>query len=503
MTVNNRLSQTYRTGLALLTDLYQITMAYGYWKLGLASKQSVFHLYFRKPSFGGGYTIAAGLADVAEFVRTLHFDDADLDYLASLEGNDGRPLFDPGFTACLRKLEWDLDIDAVPEGTVVFPNEPLVRVTGSILQAQLLETTLLTLVNFPTLVATKAARVCHAAAGQPVFEFGLRRAQGVDGGLTASRAAYLGGCSATSNLLAGRMFNIPVKGTHAHSWVISFDSEREAFDAYAEVQPNNCTLLVDTFDTLAGVRAAAATGVAMRERGGGRLAAIRLDSGDLAYLSAEARRILDEAGLPETKVLVSNDLDETIIESIRQQGGRIDLWGVGTKLVTAFDQPSLGGVYKLSAVRNSSADPWQYKLKLSEQVAKISIPGVLQVRRFREGGRFVADAVWSEPEGLGDPARIVDPTDPTRTRLLSDGRLQHEDLLIPVFRQGRQVHEPAPLAEARARVQSQLSALHPAIKRHLNPHEYPVGLEANLHELRTHHIQRARQEAAVLKGAAR
>ena len=496
----NRLGETYRTGLSLLTDLYQLTMAYGYWKLGLGSRQAVFHLYFRKPPFGGGYAIAAGLADVVEFVRTLRFEREDLDFLASLKGNDGRPLFDAGFIGYLRTLEWNLDIDAIPEGTVVFPNEPLVRVTGSILQAQLLETTLLTLVNFPTLVATKAARVCHAAEGQPVLEFGLRRAQGIDGALTASRAAYLGGCAATSNVLAGRMFGIPVKGTHAHSWVISFDSEQEAFDAYARVQPNNCTLLVDTFDTLAGVRAAVRTGLAMRERGE-RLAAIRLDSGDLAYLSAEARRILDEAGLPDTKVLVSNDLNETIIESIRQQGGQIDVWGVGTQLVTAYDQPSLGGVYKLSAVRDSAVEDWEYKLKLSEQVAKISIPGVLQVRRFREGGRFVADAVWSEPDGLGEPARIVDPNDVTRTRSLDEARLEYEDLLVPVFRQGRQVYDPAPLDAARARAHGQLEALHPAIKRHLNPHEYPVGLSANLHELRMHLIQEARQEKAVLKGA--
>ncbi len=498
----NRLGQTYRTGLALLTDLYQITMAYGYWKLGLESRQGVFHLYFRKPPFGGGYAIAAGLADVVEFVRSLRFEDEDLDFLRSLTGNDGQRLFDPGFTDYLRRLDWSLDIDAIPEGTAVFPNEPLVRVSGPILQAQLLETTLLTLVNFPTLVATKAARVCHAADGRPVLEFGLRRAQGIDGALTASRSAYLGGCAATSNVLAGRMFGIPVKGTHAHSWVISFDSEREAFDAYARVQPNNCTLLVDTFDTLSGVRAAAETGVAMRERGG-RLAAIRLDSGDLAYLSAEARRILDEAGLPDTKVMVSNDLNETIIESIRQQGGKIDMWGVGTQLVTAYDQPSLGGVYKLSAVREHASDAWHYKLKLSEQAAKISIPGVLQVRRYRNGSSFVADAVWSEPEGLGEPSRIVHPTDPTRSRPLDDPALLHEDLLIPIFRQGRQVHEPAPLNEARARVRAQLAALHPAIQRHLNPHEYPVGLAANLHDLRARLIQEARRDSAVRKGAAR
>jgi len=500
--LNNRLAATYRTGLALLTDLYQLTMAYGYWKLGKADQRAVFHLYFRKPPFGGGYTVAAGLADVAEFFAGLRFADEDLAYLGSLTGNDGRPLFDPGFLTYLRELQWTVDIDAVPEGTVVFPNEPLVRVTGSILQAQLLETTLLTLVNFPTLVATKAARVCHAAAGQPVLEFGLRRAQGLDGALTASRAAYLGGCAATSNLLAGRMFGIPVKGTHAHSWVISFDSEQAAFDAYAAVQPNNCTLLVDTFDTLQGVRAAARTGLRMRAQGG-RLAAIRLDSGDLAYLSAEARRILDDAGLTDTKVLVSNDLDETIIESLRQQGGKIDLWGVGTKLVTAYDQPSLGGVYKLSAVRETPRDSWQHKLKLSEQVAKISFPGVLQVRRYRDAadGRMVADAIWSESEGIGAPARIVDPADQTRSRTL-EASLPYEDLLIPVVRGGRVVYEPPPLVESRARVASQLESLHPALKRHLHPHEYPVGLEVRLHELRLRLIQEARELAgAVSTGA--
>jgi len=247
-------------GRALLTDLYQLTMAYGYWKSGRAELEAVFHLFFRKAPFQSGFTIAAGLATAIDFLKSFHFTDADLQFLATLTGNDNQPLFEPGFLEYLRTLRFTCEVDAIPEGTVVFPNEPLLRIKGPILQCQLMETALLNLLNFQSLIATKAARVCLATRGEPVMEFGLRRAQGVDGALAASRAAYIGGCAATSNVLAGKMFGIPVRGTHAHSWVMSFDDEREAFLAYAEAMPNNCVFLVDTYDTLEGVRHAVETG---------------------------------------------------------------------------------------------------------------------------------------------------------------------------------------------------------------------------------------------------
>jgi len=326
----------------LLTDLYQLTMAYGYWKNQVHEREAVFHLFFRKNPFNSGFSVACGLADVIEYIDTFQFDQDELAYLATLKGNDGQPLFDAGFLDYLKHLQFTCDIDAIPEGTLVFPHEPLVRVRGPIIQCQILETALLNIVNFQTLIATKAARICHAAAPEPVLEFGLRRAQGIDGGMAASRAAHIGGCTATSNVLAGMRYGIPVKGTHAHSWVMSFDTEEEAFEAYADAMPNNCVFLVDTYDTLEGVRTAVRVGKRLREKGH-ELVGIRLDSGDLAYLSIEARKILDEGGFPKALVVASNDLDEHIITSIKQQGGKVGIWGVGTKLVTAYDQPAMGG----------------------------------------------------------------------------------------------------------------------------------------------------------------
>lgn len=284
----NALGSTCKNSLALLTDLYQLTMAHGYWKLGKTAQEAVFHLYFRSNPFKGGYTVACGLESVVEFLEAFRFAEDDLHYLASLKGNDERGLFEDGFLDALRELRWSCDIDAIPEGTAVFPGEPLIRVRGPILQCQLLETPLLNLINFATLVASKSARICRAAGDDPVIEFGLRRSQGIDGSLTACRAAYVGGCAATSNVLAGKLFGIPVRGTHAHSWVMSFDHELESFAAYARVMPNNCVFLVDTYDTLQGVRHAAEVGRRLAAAGH-RMAGIRLDSGDLAYLSIEAQ----------------------------------------------------------------------------------------------------------------------------------------------------------------------------------------------------------------------
>lgn len=308
----------YRPSLALLTDLYQLAMAYGYWKLGRADDEALFHLSFRAHPFGGGFAIACGLGYAIEFVRSLRFDDHDLKYLATLTGHDGSDLFDAAFLRYLGGLEFACDLDAAPEGTVVFAHEPIVRVKGPILQGQILETPLLNMINFQTLAATKAARVCQAADGDPVMEFGLRRAQGIDGGLAASRAAYIGGCTATSNVLAGRLFGIPVQGTHAHSWIMCFDDELQAFEKYAQALPHNCVFLVDTYNSLEGVRRAARVGQKLKADGHA-LTGIRLDSGDLAYLSIEARKILDKAGLPEVRIIASGDLDEHVIKSLKQE----------------------------------------------------------------------------------------------------------------------------------------------------------------------------------------
>ncbi len=462
----------------LLTDLYQVTMAYGYWKIGRAEQRAVFHLFFRENPFEGGYAVTAGLADVSTFLREARFEPEDLDYLRRQTGSDDRPLFEPAFLDSLAALRWSVDIDAMPEGTVAFAPEPILRVTGPLLQAQLLETALLNLVNFQTLVATKAARICGAAAGRTVLEFGLRRAQGVDGGMAASRAAYIGGCHATSNVLAGQRFGIPTRGTHAHSWVMSFDDEDDAFRAWADAMPGNSILLVDTYDSLDGVRRAAEIGRAMRARGQ-QLGGIRLDSGDLAYLSIEARKLLDEAGLPDAKIVASSDLDEHVILSLEQQGARIDVWGVGTRLVTAWDQPALGGVYKLAAVEREGG--WRRVIKVSDSSAKSTTPGLLGVRRFRGPQGFVADAIYDVEDGIGDPLVIVDPADATRRkRVASD--LEAQELLVPAVRAGKVVAEEPPLAAIRARAAEQLEALHPAIRRLLNPHPYPAGLELGLHE---------------------
>jgi nicotinate phosphoribosyltransferase len=485
------ISQLYGSSLALLTDLYELTMAYGYWKLGMADIEAVFHLSYRRQPFGGGFAIACGLHEVIESLSRLRFEASDLEYLDTLNGNDGKPLFDPGFLDFLAGFQFACDVDAMPEGTVVFPQEPLVQVKGPILQAQVIETALLTLVNFQTLVATKAARICLAAQGEPVLEFGLRRAQGIDGGVTASRAAYVGGCAATSNLLAGQLFGIPVRGTHAHSWVMAFGNELEAFEAYASAMPNNSVFLVDTYNTLEGVRHAAQVGRQLRSQGH-EMAGIRLDSGDLAYLSIEARKILDEAGFPDARILASNDLDETIIQSLKQQGAKIAVWGVGTRLVTAYDDPALGGVYKLAAVRHHEGK-WEYKIKLSEQTAKISIPGILQVRRFRgPEGRFSADAIYDVDRGIESPTTVIDPSDAARRKIIA-ADCRSEDLLVPVFRRGLLVYEPPELEEVRGRTQSQLAALHPSIKRFINPHDYPAGLERRLQELRDQLAERARR----------
>jgi len=487
----NLLKQVYQHSLSLLTDLYQLTMAYGYWKAGKATSEAVFTLFFRKSPFAGGYAIAAGLTTVVEYLEDLHFTESDLNYLATLTGADGKSLFEQAFLDYLGQLHFDCHLDAIPEGSLVFPYEPLLRVQGPLLTCQLLETALLNIINFQTLIATKATRVCQAAAGAPILEFGLRRAQGIDGALTASRAAYLGGCAGTSNVLAGKLYGIPVRGTHAHSWVMSFDSEAEAFQTYAEAMPNNCIFLVDTFDTLKGIKQAITTAHWLQAQGH-QLLGIRLDSGDLVALSQQARQLLNAAGLSAARIVASNDLDEYLISQLRADGAAIDIWGVGTKLITSYDQPALGGVYKLTALRNS-AGHWQYRLKLSDDPIKISTPGLLQVRRFMGTtgpgpSLFLSDLLFDELRPLQNPITLIDTHGHTITLPVD---MPGQDLLVPILRQGQLVTSLPTLQQIRQQVQTQLALCPPAIKRFDHPETYPVNIEINLHLLKQRLIDQA------------
>ncbi|HEX8552280.1 MAG TPA: nicotinate phosphoribosyltransferase [Abditibacteriaceae bacterium] len=470
---------------ALFTDLYQLTMAYGYWKNRVHEQRAAFHVAFRKPPFGGGYAVACGIAPALDYLANFRFEADDLKYLASIVGNDGKPLFESAFLDFLGEMRLELDVAAVEEGEIVFGHEPLMRVEGPILQCQLVETALLTIINFQTLIATKAARVCDAAGGDEVLEFGARRAQGFDGALSASRAAYIGGCAATSNVLAGKQFGIPVRGTHAHSWVMLFGDELQAFKAYARALPNNCSLLVDTYDTLEGVRHAVQIGHWLRPLGH-RLAGIRLDSGDLAWLSKQARAILDEGGLPEVPIVASNDLDETIIESLKVQGAPINIWGVGTRLVTGEGQSALGGVYKLAAILEN--DVWQPRIKLSEQAIKTSVPTRQQVRRFFENDAAAGDAIFSidaKPEA--EKWTVTHPEDSTRKKILSG---EFRDLLTPAMANGQRQRGAEKTAAARTRCQANIKQFHAGIRRFINPHAYPAGLESSLADLRYNLTQR-------------
>lgn len=482
----NTLRRLYAPSLGLLTDLYQLTMAQGYWKLGMAEREAAFHLFFRRAPFGGSYAVACGLADAIAFLEGWGFDDADLAYLETIKGNDGEPLFHGGFLEALGAMRMRCDVDAVPEGTVVFPHAPMLRVTGPLLQAQIVETALLTLINFQTLIATKAARICRAARGEPVLEFGLRRAQGLDGAVSATRASYVGGCAGTSNVLAGRLLGVPVRGTHAHSWVMAFETELAAFRGYAEALPNNCVFLVDTYDTLRGVRNAVTVASELRVRGK-RLVGVRLDSGDLVALSRGAREILDAGGFSEAAVVASNDLDEHEITKLEEAGARIDVWGVGTRLVTAHDQPALGGVYKLAALRDETSGAWSPRVKLSEQPVKVSNPGLQQVVRFERDGQYAADVICDLAEGdtpdLSNHAR----------ELGVDGATPSRPLLVPALRDGRAVAPDEPLDAVRARARVELDRLPEAVVRLQEPTPYPVGLSPKLTALKIRLIAEARK----------
>lgn len=461
----------------LLTDLYQLTMAYGYWKLNMHEQESAFHLIFRKNPFKGNYALTCGLANIVEFLNHWHFSPNDLEYLATLTNAKNQPLFPAEFLDYLAQLKFTCSIDAIPEGTVVFPHEPLLRIEGPILQCQLLETPLLTLMNFQTLVATKASRVCRAAKGEPVIEFGMRRAQGPDGALSASRAAYVGGCVATSNTLAGKLYDIPVRGTHAHSWVTAFSDEREAFAAYASIMPDNCVLLVDTYNTIEGVKNAIEVGKKLRTEGSD-LLAIRLDSGDMAELSIKARKLLDAAGFQSTGILASNSLDEYVIRDLKQKGAKVSMWGVGTNLATSYDWPALDGVYKLSAIHDAKGD-WIYKLKLSEQEVKISNPGRHQVRRFFYNDQYVMDVMYDLSLGISDtPNAIV--LDASQQLKKLDDIDAYVDLLQPIFKRGELVQPPISIHDIRKNAIEEANHFY---ETH-GDKTYPVGLEKKLFDLK-------------------
>jgi nicotinate phosphoribosyltransferase len=479
---------------ALTTDLYEVTMAYGYWKAGVSDHEAAFHVTFRHNPFGGQFTVACGLATAIDFLRMFHFTETEIAYLASQRGNDGKPLFDSGFLDYLRDLRLTCDIDAIPEGTLVFPNEPLIRVCGPVSQCQLLETALLNISNFESLIATKAARVCLAAKNDPVIEFGLRRAQGVDGGLTAARAAYVGGCAGTSNLQAGERFGIPVSGTQAHSWIMFFENEREAFETYARAMPNNCVLLVDTYNSIEGVRHAIDVAGQLRKQGH-EMIGVRLDSGDRVALSIEARRMLDKAGFTNAKIVCSGDLDEHVIADMKQRGARIDMWGVGTKLTTGQPDAALGGIYKLGAVRHPGGQ-WQYRIKLSDEAAKTSCPGLLQVRRFQQpDGRFIADAIYETDHAISEPCVVVDLETDKKTEI--PAKTDYSDLLVPVFRRDQLVYQTPNIEASREHARKQLDCAPPEILRLKNPTPYKIGLERSLHELRSTLIARAKEQSEV------
>lgn len=475
--------------LALHTDKYQINMMYAHWIGGTHNRQAVFEAYFRKLPFGNGFAVFAGLERIAAYIRELAFTEEDLAYLAEQEER-----YDPRFLEELRVFRFTGDLYAVPEGSLVFPNEPLLRVEARVFEAQLVETAILNFMNYQTLIATKAARVKQAAGQDVLLEFGTRRAQEADAAIWGARAAYISGFDATSNLRAGRLFGIPTKGTHAHAWVQGHDTEEEAFLKYAEALPEQVTLLVDTYDTLkSGVPNAIKVGQKLRERGH-KLSGIRLDSGDLAYLSRNARRMLDEAGFTDTHIVASNDLDENVIFNLKAQGARIDSWGVGTQLITAADQPSLGGVYKLVAreLADGSMEP---VIKISGNPEKVTTPGKKELYRIinQETGKAEADYLAGpEESGIleGERIKLFDPVHPYLFKYVEGYKAV--TMLKPVFEGGVQTAEMPKLEEIRRYHREQLELFWPEHLRKLNPELYPVDLSVALWEQKMDIIRRHR-----------
>jgi nicotinate phosphoribosyltransferase len=468
---------------ALLTDLYELTMLAGYLEEGMAETPAVFDLFFRHNPFLGGYAVFAGLEPALAYLEELRFTGEELVYL------QGLGIFRPRFLEFLREFRFRGTVTAPPEGTAVFAFEPLVTVEGNLAEAQFVETALLNIVNFQTLVATKAARITHAAAPGTVLEFGLRRAQGPDGGLSATRAACVGGVRSTSNVLAGKEFSLAVRGTHAHSWIMAFPDELTAFRSYAEVFPDSCILLVDTYDTLlSGVPNAITVARELRNRGH-ELVGVRIDSGDLAYLSRESRRLLDEAGFPGVRIVASNELDELVIESIRSEGGRVDIYGVGTRLATCAGEGggALGGVYKLVRVGDTP------KLKVTSDLAKATLPDRKKLlRAVAPNGSFIQDIICRTDEEIRPGDTVYDPANPLQNVAVpADARF--EEVRTTVMVNGRRSAPAPPLDALAERCREQLARLPQGCLRLLNPHRYKVSLSRGLSELRLQLMEEARR----------
>lgn len=462
--------------LSLLTDLYQLTMTYGYQKRGMQDREAVFDLFFRGTD-ELSYAVVCGLEQAVDYIKNWHLDDKDVAYLRSLG------LFDEEYLTALKNFRFTGDVYAMPEGTIVYPYEPILTVKAPILQAQLLETTLLTIINHQTLIATKASKIVNSTKGA-VMEFGLRRAQGPDAGIYGARAAMIAGCIGTSNVLAGQMFDVPVSGTHAHSWVMSFDSELAAFRAYADLFPDACLLLVDTYDVLqSGVPNAIKVFDELSAKGH-RPLGIRIDSGDLAYLSKEARRMLDAAGYPDAKICASGDIDEYVLESLAAQGARIDSFGIGTKLITSFTTPALGGVYKLAAIeQDGKLVP---KIKISNTMEKITNPGLKKVVRFYDNAtdKAIADLIMLKDEPLPDgrPYTIFDPTETWKQKTVVDYYVK--ELMVDVIKEGKQVYEMPALRDIAAYHKQCLDNMWEQYKRITKPHIYKVDLSQQLYDLK-------------------
>lgn len=469
--------------LTLLTDLYEITMMQGYFKTQ-NNDVAIFDAFYRNNPCDGGYSICAGLEQVIDYIENLHFDEDDIAYLRGLH------IFDEDFLEYLSKFHFSGDIYAIPEGSVMFPREPMLKVVAPIMEAQLIETAILNIINHQSLIATKAARVCYAAQGDGVMEFGLRRAQGPDSGTYGARAAVIGGCKGTSNVLTGQMFDVPVLGTHAHSWIMSFADEYTAFREYAKLYPNACILLVDTYDTLkSGVPNAIRVFQEMRDAGiHSNYYGIRMDSGDLAYLSKKVRKMLDEAGFTDAVISASNDLDEYLIETLKSQGATITSWGVGTNLITSKDNPSFGGVYKLAAIQDENGE-FIPKIKLSENVEKVTNPGNKTFYRIYDNttGKIradlicLADEVFDESKDL----KLFDPNAPWKKTKLIGGTYHMREMLIPVIKNGKAIYHSPSVMEIRDICTKEKDTLWDETKRFVNPQEIYVDLSQKLYDMKT------------------
>ena len=471
-----------KRNLTLLTDLYELTMMQGYYEKG-QNENVIFDVFFRQNPCNNGYSVCAGLDQVIDYIKNLHFTYDDVDYLRGLG------IFKEDFLHYLSGFHFSGDIYAIPEGTVVFPKEPLLKVVAPIMEAQLVETAILNIINHQSLIATKTSRIVFAANGDGIMEFGLRRAQGPDAGLYGARAAMIGGCVGTSNVLAGQMFDVPVMGTHAHSWIMSFPDEYTAFKTYAEMYPDNCTLLVDTYDTLkSGVPNAIRVFQEFKDAGKPLIKyGIRLDSGDLAYLSKEARKMLDEAGFPEATICASNDLDEFLLHDLKMQGAAIDSWGVGTNLITSKDCPSFGGVYKLAAIQNEEGE-FVPKIKISENTEKITNPGNKTIYRIYEkaSGKIKADLICFADEVI-DPKQdllLFDPMDTWKKTKLAGGTYTVREILLPIFKNGECLYKSPTLKEIAAYYREEKDTLWDETKRLFYPHRVYVDLSQKLYDVK-------------------